>query len=59
MSHDDSLDEETKRLLAEVNSDDSSESENHKKPHEKQSYQIKDQDVKWETNTAEDDDSEW
>ncbi len=59
MSHEDSLDDETKRLLAEVDSDDSIES--NKDSQEKPS--VKDNEnkssINWETNTIEDDDSEW
>ncbi len=58
MSNNDSLDEETKRILAEVEpdalsgSDDSKESKKDDKPK-------KDYAIKWEENTAESPDSEW
>ncbi len=48
MSNNESLDEETKRLLAEVDSDESKESD---KPKKKK--------IEWETNTSEDSDEEW
>ncbi len=56
MSNNESLDEETKRILAEVNADaqsstnDSKESNKNKKSDER---------IKWETNDIEDPDSEW
>ncbi len=50
MSNNDSIDEETKRILAEVEPDDSKESNNKKQ---------KKSDIEWETNTVEDDDSQW
>ncbi len=60
MSHVDSLDEEIKRILAEVDADDSKESDNSKKKvHEKKPYQISDKNVEWETNTLEDADADW
>ncbi len=58
MSNNDSLDEETKRILAEVEpdaqsgTDDSDESKSIK-----EKKQIKD--IEWETNKIEDNDSEW
>ncbi len=51
MSNNDSIDEETKRILAEADSDDSKESVKKDKP--------KPPDDRWETNTIDDDDSEW
>ncbi len=50
MSNNDSLDEETKRLLAEVETDDSDESKSKKR----KSYE-----TVWETNSEDTDDSEW
>ncbi len=50
MSNNDSIDEETKRILAEADSDDSKEST---KPEPKKST------IDWETNKEDDDDSEW
>ncbi len=53
MSNDDSLDEETKKLLEEISkTNDSKESTN---KDEKKSKS----DILWETNTLEDPDSEW
>ncbi len=53
MSNNDSIDEETKRILAEVDSDDSKES----KPIKKK-YETND-DKQWETNNIEDPDTDW
>ncbi len=65
MSNNDSLDEETKRILAEVDSDDSKESNNIKKDEGKNNkfkggkdYNPP-EDIRWETNTEETPDSEW
>ncbi len=51
MSHDDSLDDETKRILAEVSSDDSEESIDSKVKKNKAGYDIDDSGA--ETNTLE------
>ncbi len=51
MSNTDPIDDETKRILAEVDSDDSKESEKAKK-------ETQDND-RWERNNIDDDDSEW
>ncbi len=61
MSNNDSLDEETKRILAEANTDaqsstnDSKESNNKKM---KKDYNPPEE-IRWETNTEEDPDSDW
>ncbi len=56
MSNNDSLDEETKRILAEVNPDDSKESKKEDKKN-KAGYNIDDDG--FETNDMESPDSEW
>ncbi len=54
MSNNESLDEETKRILAEVNADAQSGTNDSKESDKK-----KKKTIEWETNTIEDDDSEW
>ncbi len=57
MSNNDSIDEETKRILSEVDSDDSKESNNKNKG--KTWNQKDDNGNDWETNDMETPDSEW
>ncbi len=57
MSNNDSLDEETKRILAEVDADDSKDSKRKKYPDKH--ITIKYDDDGYETNTTETPDSEW
>ncbi len=68
MSNNDSLDEETKRILAEVEPDaqsgsnDSKVSNSKKKTYNDEGYDDKgivSTDVKWEENNEDDDDSQW
>ncbi len=54
MSNNDSIDEETKRILSEVDSNDSKESNKTKKDDK-----TKDTGIEWETNDEETPDSEW
>ncbi len=56
MSNNDSLDEETKRILAEVESDAQSRSNDSNESKKKKKIDNKDN---WETNTPETPDSEW
>ncbi len=51
MSNNDSIDEETKRILTEVDADDSNESSKIKKDKSKK--------IQWETNEEDSPDSEW
>ncbi len=57
MSHDDSLDDETKTILDSLSSDDSKESIIPKIKKNKAGYEIDDDN--YETNTKESDDSDW
>ncbi len=65
MSHVDSKDDEVKSILAEIDSNDSKESDNSKTKKDVEIKEIKittekDNDgIEWETNTIESDDSEW
>ncbi len=59
MSNNDSLDEETKRLLAEVNTDAQSSTDDSKESKAKKDDKKTDDGIKWETNTEETPDSEW
>jgi len=56
MSNPESLDEETKRLLAEVENDEAPPSSKDKS---KKSYENKEDGIQWETNEKDDDDSQW
>jgi len=65
VSNNDYLDEETKRILSEVNADaeinstdDSKESKSEKKEYKPKFY-TDDAGIQWETNSIEDKDSEW
>ncbi len=59
MSNNDSLDEETKRILAEVEPDAQSRSNDSKDSKKETKDDKKNVDTKWETNSIEDPDSEW
>ncbi len=61
MSHVDSKDDEVKSILAEIDSNDSKESDNSKKDKDnvKNNIEIDDDGIKWETNDEESPDSEW
>ncbi len=59
MSNNDSIDDETKRILAEVDADDSKESIPNKSERKKITGEITDDGIQWETNTEESPDSEW
>ncbi len=58
MSNNESLDEETKRILTEVDSNDSKESNNPKKSDKKDDKKYNDG-TEWETNDRDTADSEW
>ncbi len=63
MSHVETLDEETKRLLAEVNADAQSSTDDSKESNKKEKQPSKpepdEKDYTWETNTEDTPDSEW
>ncbi len=59
MSNNDSIDEETKRILAEVDADDSKESNKSKKKYPDKTITIKYDEDGYETNSKETPDSEW
>ncbi len=63
MSHDDSLDDEVKALLASNDSKELQEEPSVKDKENKNKYDVKKpdeyQDVRWETNTEDSPDSEW